>query len=277
LKRKAKAGWSLATWRRCTALAFIFLLVAGKHWEGAFAKGSLTAVDWFGALHIVDPLAALENVIATRSFHFEVVLGSVLLILLSALVLGRAFCGWLCPLGLILDLNDWARRRVQRHRNTRLGPRALKYWVLLFVILLAAFAALPVFQMISPINYVVWLAVFACDSGAMSIVLGGLPLLLLMAVDWISPRLWCRSLCPLGAFYSIIGRFGFWRIRIQPTSTSPMLCGLCSRECSMGIKVMELFVHDDHNTVRDPECTRCGDCVDICPQERLCQGISLPV
>jgi ferredoxin len=45
----------------------------------------------------------------------------------------------------------------------------------------------------------------------------------------------------------------------------------------MGIQVMEQFVHNDQDAILDPECTRCGDCADICPQERLCEGVSMPV
>lgn len=277
MKRKNKSRISLATWRRLAAVTFLALLVVGRYWDSAFANGSLTSVNWFGMLHIVDPLAAIENLIASRSVHFDIVLGGSILAVLSAVLIGRAFCGWLCPLGLVLDLNDVVRRRLQRKRNKRVGPRQLKYWVLLFVILLAAFSALPVFQTFSPINYLVWLAVFAFDAGATSMLLGSLPLILLMAVEWISPRLWCRSLCPLGAFYSIVGRFGLWRIKIGEVSETPMMCGRCTRECSMGIQVMEQFVHNDHNAIRDPECTRCGDCVDICPQERLCEGVVITV
>lgn len=277
MKRKHKKGLSLATMRRTTAFAFLLLLIVGRHWENAFANGSLTSIDWFGVLHIVDPLAALENAIATRSFHADVLIGGTILVLLSALIIGRAFCGWLCPLGLVLDLNDVLRRRIQKRRNKRVGPRKLKYWALLFTLMLAVFAALPIFQTISPINYVVWLAVFAFDAGAVAIIWGSLPLLLLMAVEWISPRLWCRSLCPLGAFYSIVGRFGRWRIKIGAISETPMMCGRCTRECSMGIQVMEQFVHNDQDAILDPECTRCGDCADICPQERLCEGVSMPV
>ncbi len=270
--------FSLAVRRRSTALIFLLLLVAGRHLDGAFALGSATAVDWFGIITLLDPLAAVENIIATRALHLEVVIGGGILIAGAALLLGRAFCAWLCPLGLLLDLNDSLRRRLQDRRNLPLGQRQLKYWVLLFFLLLTTFSALPIFQTISPINYVVWLAVFAFDSGVNAAMLGSLPLLALMAAEWFSPRIWCRSLCPLGAFYSIVGGFARWRIRISTTlADNKRMCGRCTLVCSMGVKVMEEYVGQDQLTISDAECTRCGDCVDVCPRHCLSEGISMSV
>ncbi len=260
--------WKLA--RRSSALLFLALLSAGAAGAQHFALGGMTAVDWFGVLHLVDPLAALENLLARREFQGGVLLGAGLLIAFAALFAGRAFCAWICPLGLLLDLEDSLRKRFRPHaRYAFRGPRALKYWLLLFVLVLSLSAGIPLFQTLSPINVLSWLALYSAAEPGSRVLLGSMPLLLLVGLEWWLPRFWCRILCPLGAFYSWVGRWGRWRIRIVASPGQALACRRCSRACAMGIAVMEDHVLKGESSIDDPECTRCGDCVECCPEGRL--------
>ncbi|MBQ7739037.1 MAG: 4Fe-4S binding protein [Desulfovibrionaceae bacterium] len=49
---------------------------------------------------LFDPLAGLTVPLAARQFSFR----PVIIVYLSALIFGRIFCGWLCPMGATLDL-----------------------------------------------------------------------------------------------------------------------------------------------------------------------------
>jgi ferredoxin-type protein NapH len=266
--------------RRLTAAGFLGLLVAGRYLPEPWVRGSGTSVRWMDTLLIVDPLAALENLLASGTAKPEVLIGAGLLVVLSALLLGRAFCGWICPLGLLLDLSDGLRKRFQSWRRKHgkppfpnwVGPKSLKYYLLLFCLLLTLASGLPIFQSISPINWVVWLAVFSADLGWGAAMVHAIPLLMLMASEWFSRRLWCRALCPLGALYSIIGRFGLWKIQINSETAGQLPCGKCTRNCSMGIDVMESYTMQKQRAILDSECTRCGDCIQACPNEVLSQG-----
>lgn len=268
--RAAGSRWKIA--RRLSAAGFLGILVAASLDLQGFAVGNLAAIDWLGFVHVMDPLAATENLIARRSLQPEVLLGGGILVLLSAFVIGRAFCSWVCPLGLLLDLNDAVRRRFRRkEKYLHPGSPKVKYWVLYGLLVFTAFSGVPVFQAISPIHYLTWLALFAVTEPAVQIWAASLPLVFLMALEWKLPRFWCRVLCPLGAFYATIGRWSLWKIRIGAVGV-PLECGRCTRGCSMGIAVMEAQVQDGHRAIDDPECTRCGDCVDVCPQGRLGQA-----
>jgi len=266
--------------RRSTAAVFLGLLIAGRYLPEPWVRGSGTSIRWVDTLLIVDPLAALENLLASGTAKPEILIGAGLLVALSALLLGRAFCGWICPLGLLLDLSDSLRKRFQSWRRKHgkralpnwAAPKSLKYYLLLFSLLQTLTSGLPIFQSISPINWVVWLAVFSADVGWAAALLHAIPLMLLMASEWFSRRLWCRALCPLGALYSIIGRFGLWKIQINPRTAGQLACGKCTRNCSMGIDVMDAYAMKKQRAILDPECTRCGDCIQACPNEVLSQG-----
>lgn len=263
--RRTLPRWTIA--RRTTAAGFAALLVLGGLHGLSWFRGSLSAASWFGVVPIVDPLAALESSLASRGVVPEVLVGAGFLVV-AALVLGPVFCGWVCPLGLALDLNQSLRRRLLGPRRSANGPRVIRElrWGLLGLVVGLAFAArLPLFQTLSPINLLGW-----------SLVFGAMPALAavgaLAAVEWAAPRLWCRSLCPLGALYGLLGRLAPFRIRIHPDVGRRRPCHLCTISCPMGIRVVEEYTHAGRPSVDDPDCIRCGACVEVCPRGTLKLG-----
>ena len=156
----------------------------------------------------------------------ELLIGAGLLLAFCA-AMGPVFCGWVCPLGLLLDLNHGVRERIRRlfgkRRRPALSrrlPSQIKYGVLGLVLGFSLTGHVPAFQTVSPINIVAWSAqeVIAAGRRAQAESVGGDwweyllslgPALLLVfgivVVEYVSPRLWCRCLCPLGAFYSLFG------------------------------------------------------------------------
>ena len=267
MARRHQRRWTWA--HRATAGAFLALLVLGRQEWFSWLKGTLGSTTLFGFLPMTDPLAALEVLLASRAFTLTLLAGTSVVLLIYAF-LGRAFCGWICPLGLLCDLNDGLRRRMRRKHlklpTFEVTPRAKDY-LLAFFALVAFFAAFPVFSTISPINLVVWSCVFGFGPELFAVAV-------LLAVEHFSPRLFCRSLCPLGALYALIGRFGRLRVRVNPERAGQMPCRQCTTHCPMGIAVMEDYAMVGRDSVSDPECTRCGTCVDICPNEVLKLGFT---
>jgi ferredoxin-type protein NapH len=242
--------------------------VLGRHAWFPWVKGSLSGTKVFGVVPFSDPLAALEILLASRAFTWTLLAGAAIVLFLYAL-LGRVFCGWLCPLGLLCDVNDDLRRYARR-RRLRLPefavPHAAKYWLLAFFLLVSLFSAYPVFTSVSPINIVGWAAVFGFGPELLAIAV-------ILAVEHFSPRVFCRSLCPLGALYALVGRAGRLRVRVDPARAGQILCRRCTTHCPMGIRVMEEYAMVKRASVSDPECTRCGTCVDVCPNSVLRLGV----
>jgi ferredoxin-type protein NapH len=78
------------------------------------------------------------------------------------------------------------------------------------------------------------------------------------------PRLWCRSLCPGGAVYSLLGKFRLVRLQRHPDACT--LCGDCVTACEMGLNPM--------TDKTGMECDNCGDCIKSCGDHAL--GFHLP-
>jgi len=271
--------------RRITAGAFLLLLVLAAQGFMPILTGTLTATEWLGVLPLLDPLAAIESAVAGR-VAIPAAIGGAAILLGVAVVMGPVFCGWVCPLGLLLDLNASVRRRAERgwrRLRRRAGaptrfagfpdwrlPRWIRPLALGVSVGLSFALALPVFQLVSPINLLTWGVVLGVG-GAVSLVV----IAALLAVEWVAPRVWCRSLCPLGGLYALVGARGRLRIRIAPDEAGRP-CRLCSRDCPMGIEVMEEHVLTGRRSVDHPDCTRCGTCVDGCPRGVLALSFRSP-
>jgi len=258
-----------ATLRRITAGAFLSLLILAQfEWFPWFA-GTTSGTTILGVVPFTDPLAALELLIATHSLTTTIIIGAGILILV-ALLLGPVFCGFVCPLGLVLDLNQMLRRFFRRHflrktkrvEVTRAVPHWTRYLLLGILLGFVLITGIPLFQALSPINLLVRALVMGSLAGL--VVVGGL-----MVLEWFLPRVWCRALCPLGACYSIVGHKAIWRVRINPKTSGQVRCKQCEIRCPMGIPIMSEYTLHGHESISHPSCIRCGDCIDVCPNTVL--------
>lgn len=267
IKPRRLKQWTIA--HRATAALFLLLLFLGRFEWFPFFKGSTASTRVLDMIFLADPLATLETTLASRQLHATLWVAAGLLVLLYAL-LGRAFCGWVCPLGLVLELNDEVRTRINRFlRRHKLAlpnfqlPRNTKYVLLITFLLLSLANRLPVFQLVSPINLLTRSLVF--EPGVGLVIVG-----VIVMVEYGAPRVWCRALCPLGALYSLIGRWGRLRVWINPEQgRTCVMCRQCTFQCPMGIRVLEDYVAPSKPSIDDPECSRCGVCLETCPRGTL--------
>ena len=249
--------WTIA--RRLVQVAVIALIASPLAGFTVF-RGTLAAGDLLG-LPLADPLAALQVVLASGVVVPAFLLSALGVMVVYFLLGGRTFCGWVCPVYLLTELADTLRRRVGT--GDRILPLATKTWVLLGAAGITALSGLPFFEIISPIGmtgraiaFGGWLAL-AC--------LGGV---LLIEVS-VGRRLWCRSLCPLGGFYALLGRWAPLRLRFHPERCTA--CGECSLACPVE-EVLAPSLDKGAGQIRSGDCTRCARCIDICPTKALSMG-----
>ncbi len=278
-RKKGRRRFRIGFWtwtHRVVQLLFLLALIWGA--SGVYPHligGSATATRILDRFALADPLAAIEITLARRAWSPQLWLAAIPILLFYVLA-GRAYCAWICPLGLALELNqsvrDWVQRRLRR-RHRKLPEFSLdkrtKYGVLAAALALSLFTSLPVFLLISPINIFARAFIYGFDIAFWLIVFIAL-------VEWIAPRLWCRSLCPLGAFYSLLGHFRVVGVNIDQVKEQAAHCHLCSYNCPMGIEIVKEHIEMGRTAITDPECTSCGVCVDHCPRGVLGMGFSLP-
>jgi formate hydrogenlyase subunit 6/NADH:ubiquinone oxidoreductase subunit I len=257
---------------------------------GLFVLATYRLPEWLPAdLYLrLDPLLGLTAVLASRE-----VIGRVLVSLLTVgatLAVGRFFCGYLCPLGVSLDLFDGLLFRTPR-------PPVLKadaLWrrgktVLLVLILAAATLGVSLAYLFDPIALLTrfytfvlhplavaltnllldlfrplfrslgWVALSHARESQPLYYMTALTLAIFAAVvalGRLAPRFWCRYLCPLGALLALFSPLGLFKRRVGDACTG---CGACRARCPMGA------IGEDAGKTALRECIQCRRCAEVCP------------
>ncbi len=229
-------------------------------------KGTLWSMRLMG-VDIADPLAAAEMAAASKRIHWPLIASAAIPIVIT-LLFGRVFCSWLCPGYVLFELTGKLRRLLRlaeirpgevvfSHRNKYIG---------LFVgLALAALFSAPLFALIYPpvvISRALHAWVFGTSLVGIFVVLG-----VIVAFElFVSPRWWCRTMCPGGAVYGLIGWIRPVRIRLNADRCTG--CRDCIPVCEEGINPITQSM--------SIECDNCGVCIRHCPDEALYYTISLP-
>ncbi len=242
----------------------------------------------------LDPLAGLTTMIAAREFIPWFLLS--LIVLISALVVGRGFCGWICPLGTTIDITD--KIIAPKKKKKEIPTRKIRFLKTLFllVFVIAAIIGWQFTWLFDPIPLlwrtfgavifpaVTWSANtsfnllldlgiewdFLFDSYDF-ITLHVLPLenvavtgawivamffLVILGLSKLSKRFWCRYLCPLGALLGLVGKVSFLQRYVESSSCTD--CKKCVRHCKMDA------IEDDYITTEKAECIFCLNCSAEC-------------
>ncbi len=231
----------------------------------AGSGGSFDAFCPFGAIETLWVyLARGQTLKTTNLLNFAVMSG----VLGVSIVAGRAFCGWMCPLGAVQEgLAKLARRLGGEKRHIRGKPAAgrlpiaiplwadrplrwAKYLILSLVLAASAFAVYPPLHDICPVRAVFS---FRLETGLLWSVLG-----VFLVTSFLVERSWCKYLCPLGATLAIFNKIS--PVRIVNNTSHCNNCGRCDVECSMGIQSVP-------ENLRDAECIRCLECLETCARD----------
>jgi len=199
---------------------------------------------------------------------------------ISAVIFGRAFCGWFCWFGGYLELTEWV---IGDKWKIKIPRRILLYLgVLPFVALaLKVYSALLVIWIEKgfPPGFTFRLAdvdPWGGQQTGISILLIAVlygPVLLFV----FGRRAWCRYLCPIGALLKIFSAVKIGSVRL--INNECVGCGKCNRSCDMQLDVMGGL--NTQGEVSDSACIVCLKCSDICPTDSIAfsfshHGVSLP-
>ena len=200
-----------------------------------FIDGGFLSVSHITSGIIVGPGVYLRDMAVLVMIAFTVV---------TTLLWGRVFCGFLCPFGALQDfITRIVPRRFQWAVPQRIHDRAiyLKYGILLLIVGLAALPAqIAVYQYFEPFGTVF----YRSTSPLLLSIAGGF-----LVASAVVPRFYCRYACPLGAALGVASLLSFFRIR-RVEQCEP--CKVCEIACPTG-------------AIRGPEidfkeCVRCNVC-----------------
>lgn len=248
--------------RRVVQAGLLLLYFGGNAWGWSVLRGNLSASRIFDTVPMSDPYAVLQMLAAGALLATDLLLGAAVATLFYLLIGGRAFCSWVCPVNMITDAAAWLREKLEINRvqNGKVPvTRNMRYWVLGLSLVISAAMGVTAFEFISPISMVHRGIVFGLGFGWAA-------MLVIFLFDlFVLKNGWCGHVCPLGGFYSLLGRFSL--IRVHHNEEACTLCMKCKTICPEP-QVLHM-VGKESIPVLSGECTNCARCVEVCDDEAL--------
>ncbi len=247
--------------RRVVQASILFLFFAGNYYSWIVLKGDLSQSLLFGKIPLSDPYAVLQMFTAGAAISTDLLVGSAIIILFYGVLGGRAFCSWVCPVNIITDAANWTRRKLGFDMVGKRTPisRSVRYWVIVISLVISYFLGIAAFEFISPISMVHRGIIFGMGFGWATIAV------LYLFDLFVLKNGWCGHICPLGASYSIIGKFRL--LKVKHDSDVCTGCMRCKVVCPES-QVLHM-IDKESLPVLSGECTNCGRCIDVCEDNAL--------
>ncbi len=204
------------------------------------------------------PIGVIQNFVIYR----QVPLFAIGSLGVYGMLLGRAFCGWACPLGALHDLLSYLR-----------GDKSFevrRFWfvkfIVLFVVLGAAWYAMDtVFCKFCPSGSLFGAIFFRLRypqslTFNLPFAIHMFTLALTIFLALLISRFWCRYLCPLGAIAGAFNKVNIVNISLDEKKCKK--CFVCLEACGMGITKLK-------DIGSSTDCILCGRCIEACPEKVL--------
>ncbi len=275
-------------------LALFLCLFIGTDYRGK-DEISVAVNSFFRA----DPFVVAAYLLSAKAFSFLLLPGVVTLA--ASILIGRFFCGWICPLGTIIDLFSGM---IKKSTPLKFLKSSLKYY-LLFILLFTALFNVNIAGILDPIGILVractfffypllghavrsgWSSLYSIFGDSRDIAeplyrfirdyllpfretfyplafLSSILLLGILFLERFEERNWCKNLCPLGTLLGLASRLSFFR-RVPGRLCGD--CGKCRDICPTGF---------DEETFRTDDCILCMDCRMKCAYKRVHFPLRLP-
>lgn len=213
-----------------------------------------------GSLWFVSPLEGLESLLIAKSIYLPSVIGMIIPLML-ALLLGRVFCSWICPVTFILEIFDRLRKIISGRKflqNRLIVAKKVLWFTLIIELVTSMILGAPLFVFLSPpglIGREVMMVVFF-----RTVALEGIVILLIIFLELLTRRFFCRTFCPLGGLLAFLGIKRSLRIHLHQENCTR--CNSCDLACPMGLQ-------PSAGEGLSAYCWNCGECLDNCHHKAL--------
>ncbi len=244
-----------------------------------------------------DPLIFITTILSSREWYQTFYLA--ILVIVATVFLGRVFCGWICPLGTLNNAVGSIKKRRLKTSTVNWYRFKYYVLIFLLVSSLFSLQLTGIVDPISLLIRSFSLAVYPLVSYATSATFDafynanipflvnvsefiysilkkiflpfqqpfylqsafvGFLFLLILGMNLVERRFWCKYLCPLGGLLGILSRYAFLRRSVSEDCDG---CGACAHACQGSA------TPDREERWKSTECVYCMDCDDLCPRNAV--------
>jgi len=263
IRRKGWFGahrWLLT--RRLSQILILGLFLAGPWLDVWIVKGSLASSLTLQVLPLTDPLLLLQVLASGHLPEKAAFIGAAIVEVFYLILGGRVHCSWVCPVNPITDGAEWLRRRLGIKSGAHFSDQT-RYWLLGAILLLAATGGGLAWELVNPVSMVYRGLVFG-----LGLAWGILAALFLLDI-FVGRRAWCGHLCPVGAFYGLLGEVALVRVGALRRERCDD-CLDCFAVCPEHQVIKPALKGADQGlgpVILSGHCTNCGRCIDVCGRD----------
>jgi len=243
-------------------------LVLGLFFAGVL-KGTLASSRLLNLVPFTDPFILLQSLTARHWPEGLALTGAAIVAAIYVPFGGRLYCGWVCPINMLTDLALFLRRKLGLTERSLLLSRRVRLWVLAMVLVTSAATGTIAWEYVNPITMLHRSLMFG---GSLGFLLAGAVFLLDLSTG---SRTWCGHLCPVGAFYGLLGRVSLLKISALRREACDD-CGDCYRVCPEPHLLTPALRGESRGIgplIASADCTICGRCIDVCSKDVFAAGL----
>lgn len=246
--------------RRIIQFSLLALFAGANYFGWNLLTGNYSSAQVLGVIPLSDPYAVMQTFAGGIIVGADAFIGAVIILGAYVILGGRTFCSWVCPVNILADVTAWIRKKLKLGSQKVIEiPKNLRYGILAVSLILSFILGFAAFEMVSPIGVLHRGLIFGIGAGWTII-------LALVIFDFAFIKYgWCAHLCPLGAFYAILGKVGWLKVMHNKNHCTD--CGDCFPVCPEE-QVLSKIGKESYR-IASGECLNCGRCIEACNDNAL--------
>ncbi len=248
--------------RRISQLAILALFLLGPLAAVWIVKGNLASSVVLETVPLTDPLVLLQVLVSGHLPETAAIIGALIVLGFYLLVGGRVYCSWVCPINIVTDVAEWLRCRLNIRGSANIST-STRNWLLGAILLVAGVSGSVAWELINPVSMVYRGLVFGMGLA------WGIVVAVFLLDLFVSRRAWCGRLCPVGAFYGMVGQVAVVRVSAirREQCDDCMDCFAVCPEHQVIKPALKGAEKGLGPVITSGHCTNCGRCIDVCPQD----------
>lgn len=245
--------------RRTSQLGILGLFLLGP-WFGLWlVKGNLSSSLTLDVIPLTDPYVLLQSIFAGNFPYQDAIIGAAIILGFYILVGGRSYCSWVCPMNIVTDTANWLRQKLKIKGSSINIDKNVRYWILIMSLMVAFFTGKIIWELVNPVSILHRGIIFGMSIG-WALILG-----IFLFELFVSKHGWCGRLCPVGAFYGLLGKISILRVSANAREACDD-CMECYIICPEPQVINPALRGNNNHLITDSNCTNCGRCIDICAE-----------
>lgn len=261
----AKGRWQATKWlmlRRGSQLLFLALFLAGPWLGWWIVKGNLSSSLTLDVLPLTDPYVLLQSMAARHVPETTALIGALIVVTAYLLVGGRVYCSWVCPVNMVTDAAQWLRRSLGLGLGARVR-RETRYGILAATLVVSLITGVVAWELVNPVSLLHRGLLFGMG-------LGWIVIAAIFVFDLlVANHGWCGHLCPVGAFYGLLGQISPLRV-VARRRAQCNDCLDCIAVCPEPQVISPALKGERRGlgpVITSGACTNCGRCIDVCSKD----------